>query len=297
MELGKKNGRRQQADASMTAAKRFGKYRDESQKDAREVSVGSDAVNRILGIWKEETVGSSAFLDINYRYVTEAISGVEYTSEDLTRFCLMLTDFQDETGFGDKAGLFLSALINEGKDAEYVINVEHLPGQIDHFGVENRKRVTVIGDLGDYAGDSMEEGTLTVKGNVGNRAGFIMKGGELRIEGSADDSLGDSMTGGRITVTESCGNELGDKMEGGEIIIEGDVYGVIGYEMKGGSITVNGDMIRERSEKRMGEERFIGTAGVKMEGGEIHFNGKYYVRETNVINGKIFHKGKLVVDK
>jgi formylmethanofuran dehydrogenase subunit C len=286
-----------EGNAPMSALKRFSSYKRETDKASRKAVVESDAVRRILDSWNDVRIKDVNDSSRNYEMIVRSIRGIEYTTEDIMRFSLALTDFQDEKGFSERAGFFLSALINEGKDAEYVINVEHLPGQIDNLGQENRKIVTVIGDLGDYTGDSMKGGILTVKGNVGDLAGFCMEEGELRIEGSADDSVGSSMEGGRITVAESCGDDTAESMRGGELVIEGDVYGSIGYMMEGGVITVNGDVVIELKPTVKKKESYSGTCGVWMRGGEIHFNGRCYIREANVINGKIYRNGKLVVNK
>jgi formylmethanofuran dehydrogenase subunit C len=283
-------------NTSMAARRRFGNYKDESQKATREAEVEDTALKRILSFWKQKDLMDGVCDERNYETLANAIRGIEYTSEDIHKFCIALTDLQDEKDFGMKAGYFLSALINEGQDTEYEINVEHLAGQIDFFGKNNRKIVTVTGDLGKYTGQSMQEGSLTVKGNVENDAGSFMDGGELRVEGSADGSLGDMMSGGRIIVKESCGTDVGEKMQGGEIIIEGDAYGNVGNEMEGGSITIMGNMIKEKVRK-MGVYTLFGTVGNEMQGGEIHLNGRYFLRKTCIKGGKIYHKGKLIVDK
>ena len=72
-------------------------------------------------------------------------------------------------------------------------------------------------------------------------------------------------------------------MKGGELIINGDCVDEVGYVMEGGKITVNGDAGQE--------------VGQHMRGGEIHLNGTYKWISRLVDGGKIFHKGKLIVDR
>jgi formylmethanofuran dehydrogenase subunit C len=72
-------------------------------------------------------------------------------------------------------------------------------------------------------------------------------------------------------------------MKGGELEIEGSVfYRFLGKNMQGGKITISG---------------FAGyEVGHYMKGGEIHIQGDYgslgYIEK-----GRIYHRGKLIVDK
>jgi len=73
----------------------------------------------------------------------------------------------------------------------------------------------------------------------------------------------------------------GQSMQSGKIIVNGNVDNGVGKEMEGGSITVNGNAAE--------------VVGWSMKGGEIHLNGGYEGIAGDV-KGKIFHRGKLVVD-
>jgi formylmethanofuran dehydrogenase subunit C len=280
-----------EGDASMAARRRFGAYKEESQKGTRDVVVENEAIREMLDAWNQMKLYHPTMIDPHgdHQGILSAVRDIGYTSEDVKAFCVALTDFQKEDHFAFKTGLFLSALINGGNEEEYIINIEHLEERIERLGFANRKKVTVIGDLGKHTGAFMERGSLTIKGNVGDDAGIALTGGHIIIQGCADESVGNGMTGGQITVKESCRDCVGVRMTGGDITIEGNVYGDVGLMMKGGSITVNGDVIKEDLKAR-------GIVGYGMEGGEIFLNGSYHLR-ASIIGGRIFHKGRLIVDK
>ena len=85
-----------------------------------------------------------------------------------------------------------------------------------------------------------------------------------------------------LVVNGDAGYYVGRGMTGGRVIIEGNLDDYAGSEMKGGSIMVKGNAGH--------------CIGEGMEGGEIHTDGE--IGEIgNVKHGKIFHKGKLIVDK
>jgi formylmethanofuran dehydrogenase subunit C len=283
-------------DTPMSASKRFGKYKEESKGAVRERVVDDDPLKLILGLWREYDSEEKDDAYEMYFPIAKAIGSIEYSTEDIMRFCASLSGFIEEKCFGIKAGVFLSALMNAGSDSEYVLDLSHVEEDIESIGLFNEKRITLIGDFGNYVGDCMRSGSLRIKGNVEDSAGFKMEGGEIIIEGCAEEKLGNIMRGGSIHVMGCCGNQAGNEMKGGEIIVEEDVYGTVGNEMKGGTITINGDMIKQ-TYRSDGTTVHAGTAGMDMEGGEIHLNGRYYATEANVRKGRIYHKGKLIVDK
>ena len=69
--------------------------------------------------------------------------------------------------------------------------------------------------------------------------------------------------------------------KGGVLIIEDDISKP-GCTMKGGRLVCHGDA--------------IGLVGENMNGGEVHIDGDIGPIG-NIIHGKIYHKGKLIVDK
>ncbi len=82
--------------------------------------------------------------------------------------------------------------------------------------------------------------------------------------------------------------------------ISGDAGFLLGSLMTGGIIELDGSVIRAGLGQRGGKIVINGFAGgligQSMEGGEIHVNGPY-CEPGKVNHGKIFHNGRLIVDK
>jgi len=78
--------------------------------------------------------------------------------------------------------------------------------------------------------------------------------------------------------------DLGMRMESGIIIVKGNAGNTVGHEMRGGRIIIEGS---------------VGVQpGFGMSGGEIHIGGRLGgLTEWDIHCGKIYHKGKLLVDK
>lgn len=107
---------------------------------------------------------------------------------------------------------------------------------------------------------------------------------EITIECNSPPALvGWEMGKGRIIVNGSTGENAGLDMKGGEIIISGNTGNGLGRCMHGGIVRVEGDA---------GEE-----TGVLMIGGELHIKGDISSIGNDIVGGRIYHKGKLIVDK
>ena len=85
------------------------------------------------------------------------------------------------------------------------------------------KSIRVLGDAGDWTGDSMSGGEIHVKGNAGNGTGDSMSGGEIYVEGDVGNQTGESMSGGEIYAGGDVGNWTGRFMSGGILRIDGDI--------------------------------------------------------------------------
>ena len=154
--------------------------------------------------------------------------------------------FQNEPDFTKRAGVFLSVLINLGRDNNYIVNTLNWNDCPDFLGMLNAKNIIVKGDVGEYLGKSMRKGHIRVEGNALDFVGLHMRGGSISIEGGVNDLAGSDMKGGTIEIRGNAGGAVGHCMGGGQIHLEGD------YD------TLN-----------------------------VNF----------VYSGKIYHKGKLIVDK
>ena len=189
-----------------------------------------------------------------------------------------MNDLEDteDLAFGNKAGTFFTVLINNGKDEEYVIFTENWGFEADFLGEENCKKIIINGDVGCALGAEMRSGSIVLGGNAGDEVGIVMSGGKIRVDGDVFGHCGESMEGGEITIMGNVKpeknslrtllggtNYLGRAMENGKIVVMGDVSVIIGENMTGGEIHLEGD----------------------------------YESIGNVIHGKIYHKGKLIVDK
>ena len=270
----------------MAVSKRFGQYRKEEKKEVRAADVNeSETLRQLKTAWAayEHIRSSGGYSEQSYERASGLIlsKSLNYTSEDIEEFSLLLAGFQHEENFSEKVGVFLSALINNGKDESYTVHTRHLASPIDCLGCRNRKNVTVNGDVGAYTFQGMECGSVVIEGDALTTAAQWLSGGEVVIKGNTT-RLGIAMKGGRIITEGHAGGIMGWMMEDGEIIAKGDVYSA-GFEMRGGKI------------------RIEGNAGVQvgsyMKGGEIHLEGSYESIAEDIQGGKIFHKGKLIVDK
>jgi hypothetical protein len=249
----------------------FGRYRSEESHDVRNAKVKSDlALEELNKLYREIDrtylfhSGYPVPNDFAYERVNNSMKNRKYSAADLELFSISLTEFQDEDHFSAIAGLMLSALINNGKDTDYVIYTAHLNVPIDFLGYQNTKNIIVEGNVDSWVGNRMNCGTILVKGNAKDEIGYAMNNGILTVEGNA-------------------GNSVGKNLKGGSLIVKGSVSYGIGTEMTGGTITVNGNADM--------------NAGLYMHGGEIHVDGELGSIGDRIGHGKIYHKGVLIVDK
>jgi len=347
---------------------RFDRYAPEQEREVRRLDVKEDAVLRELKkAWQAHDIIKNrhrhrvlSYEDEYYGAVSESLKKLNYSATDVEKFSVALIEFEDEEHFGEKAGLFISALINGCKDEQYKIHTRHLKGwDINYLGYKNTKgiivegnvgaalgmymedgQITVNGDVLDAAGHTLRGGTITINGKGRGRLGTHMEGGSIVLNGNATACAGELMKGGSIIVRGNGGREVGKMMENGTITIEGDAGHSVGAYLEGGCITVKGDAgdyvglymsggaiavngnaagyvgkhmrqgtitIGGDAEQAVGWEmaggvvRVKGNAGkdfgVFMSGGEIHLEGDYEDLADDIRGGKIYHKGKLIVDK
>jgi hypothetical protein len=253
---GEKQKRVAVADASVaTMASRFGRYKPEEEKTVRKAEVVEDeTLKKMKDAWKaaNAAVERNLFSDF-YDAAIMFVHGMEYGVRDVEKFSLAMVEFEHEERFYQKAGVFLGALINEGKDEDYIIHSSHLACGIDHLGYRNTKNITVQGSAGDYCGNGMEGGSITVEGDTGGGCGYDMEGGSVIVKGNTDDTCGYQMKGGSITVNGDAGERCGHEMEGGSVIVNGDAGHACGSLMKGGEIHINGEISTIRGDTKLGK--------------------------------------------
>jgi formylmethanofuran dehydrogenase subunit C len=104
-------------------------------------------------------------------------------------------------------------------------------------------RLTVDGDVGDWAGAGMRGGTLVVRGSAGRHLGGArpgeragVRGGEIVVHGDAGEQAGAGLRRGLIAVGGRVGEAAGLRMLAGTIVALGGVGPLAGAGMRRGSI-------------------------------------------------------------
>ena len=247
----------------------FKGFKSEQRSDVRvQVVERNEVLEQMMSAWKKylSLPRRKADLCISepcYSQAIEIVKKLNYTAKDVENFSILLGQEEQDQKFFMISGLFLSALINVGKDSDYTIHTVHFAEGIWFLGYGNTKNITVHGDTGDYAGEEMKSGNLIVTGNVGPHAATCMEDGNIVIEGNA-------------------GHDAGFYLKGGKVTIKGDVTELLGQSLEGGVIIVEGNAGQ--------------NVGIYLNGGEIHIKGSYQTIG-EVLKGKIFHRGILIVDK
>jgi len=265
-----------------------------------EPSKALEGMKKAWGNCSPECAGEFEWIS-EYRRMLAEISGLGYSAKDVEIFSIALAEFQCEKKFSERAGLFLSALINNCEADEFAITTRHLTEHISILGFQNKKKIRVEGDIADNAGWQTESGTLIVNGNAAKNVGAFMSGGAIIVNGNAGGDIGNSMWGGNIIVAGDAGNRAGWNMWGGAISIEGDAGNALGAWMLKGSITVKGNA-GDIVGMNMGSGRiFVGGnagdgVGQDMTGGEIRLSGSFVLSD-RIKGGIIFHNRDLVFCK
>jgi formylmethanofuran dehydrogenase subunit C len=191
--------------------------------------------------------------------------------------------------------------------------------------------IVVHGDSLQGTGISQKGGSIEIRGNASGQVGLYMNDGEIVVRGDAEANVGLQMHGGKITVegdtiTEDItildgtlvfkgnvkGEHIGDHNTfGGRISVKGDVEGMIGKSQTEGEIVIHGDVKGDVGPGLRGARITVkgsvdGVVGAfkssngnnyaPMDSGEVHIGGE--IKELEEINGgKIYQRGKLIVDK
>jgi formylmethanofuran dehydrogenase subunit C len=287
---------------------RLGRFGDEEERaSTRAIVTESQGLKAIIQAWQDydfsimyKTI-KGRINDQNYQNAQTVVADIDYDAHDVEQFSIALIDMVDEREWagwlGEKLGIFLSALINSGKDDDYEIHTKDL-GSINYLGYCNRKRITVHGDLGEHLGEYMECGSITVKGDVKpGSIGAAMRSGEILIEGDAGSFIGELMAGGSITIEGNAKGEIGEYMREGKITVKGNADGCrIGTGMSGGEIEIHGNVRDEAGSFMSGGSILVKgdvriTAGEGMTGGLIVVDGN-----AGDLVGQGMSGGKIIVN-
>ncbi len=144
-----------------------------------------------------------------YRDACELAKTVDYDSIDISGFITKIAGSNDR-----KTGLFISALLNHGDEAEYIIDVRDL-GRPSLIGFRATSRVTIVGNCGPHAGKEQIGGELTFKDDTDYGAAAWKSGGTTIIEGSSGDFTGLCMRGGDLIVLGHAGRDAVHEITGG----------------------------------------------------------------------------------
>jgi hypothetical protein len=171
-----------------------------------------------------------------------------YGRKDVEGFAAALPGFNGRPPAGDRrwgefAGHFLSALMELSRSRAFRISTRGLDCLLTDIGYRTAKRIEVLGDVGDYAGSSMQGGSLSVTGSAGNCLGVGMDAGTIEV-GNAGKEAGCGMKGGRIVITHDAGESLGEDMRGGEIHVHGKIASL--GDVKNGKIFHEGKLVVDR---------------------------------------------------
>lgn len=219
---GRKHRIHEQMRGTLAFANRFQKYAPMEEKTVRDVQVTeNEVVTQLKRLFRQTKYEGDPFYDEAFhKQVARLVKGLDYSAKDVELFSLALIELQKDFkdifmvthfglpwGFGSstKVGLFLSALINEGKDRDYIIHTENLSFAIFDLGFKNTKNITVVGPVGNRLGILMKSGTIVVTGHVADQIGVHMDGGTIRVKGNTGDDIGEDMQDGKIYLSGNYG--------------------------------------------------------------------------------------------
>lgn len=171
------------------------------------------------------------------------IKKMDYTARDVEEFLEGLGKYQPEKNFANRAGLFISDLVNQCKDEKFHLNVRHLDVLVNYLGYHNTKTVWVSGSVGDHAFHG-SSGWGEIDGDAGNFAGAYSSGGRLHLKGNALDYFFAYGNGGRGIADGDVRDCAGRGNRGADVIIHGHARHETGAEQEDGSIHV-GKSVRD----------------------------------------------------
>ncbi len=224
----------------------FAKLEPTVERDVLGENITADRrLERTVTAWESFLKHTQMSLDSSGRLARNQadayVEGIDCTNEELGRFILTLTNYQEQQLFGLRAGEFISALVNTGSEPGYSISVRHLQSSIGFLGMLNTKNLMVEGNISGNAALEMLGGTFRIKGNVGAQVGHLATGGIIIVEGDAEYEAGRYLNGATLIVKGNCLGSIGDRMQSGTIKMEGE-YGKLGH-VCGGQIYHKGKLI------------------------------------------------------
>ncbi len=171
-------------------------------------------IERCVGdsVWREDRES----IERTYAVALQIANETMWQPEDVSTFGEYALQKDDPDFFLiGPLGLFLSAFCNASDLTDMTLNLGGQDLRVPLVGYRLRDGLvlTVVGNLGDLAGISLEGGHLKVTGSVGRYLGAGMMAGKIEVSGDVGRFVGEQMTGGEIQVMGRLGG-LG-KPQGG----------------------------------------------------------------------------------
>lgn len=225
------------------AVKRFSGFKPETEQRVRAQLVD---INPAIEAMKKEW---TRFVDLDpddeekcYATILHRMKNQRYSAKDVEAFSLVLPGFANEYRFLERAGFFLSAMMNRSRDSEFAIHTNQFTEPICYLGYRNSKNIIVKGNAGGYIGARMRKGSISVDGDAEGSLGCWMKSGSIIVRGNAGSCLGIGMKGGKITIMGDIEDYAGWNQHGGAITVNGNAGMGLGGWMAGGVIRINGSL-------------------------------------------------------
>lgn len=228
---------------------RFKGFKPESEASVRGADVQKTTQTKaIMAAWFADKFEGDCNADYAYGCALDALSGIRATAAEINEFIEFLktlpeNDLNYKGGkydFRERAGTFLSALINTSEEPVFDINLSGLV-PLDDLAYENCKDLTITGNVGDNVGFA-NEGKLEIFGDSGDMLGFAHGGGELILWGHCQGEAGQCMDGGKLVIHGEF-EALGDEMTGGEIHVSRINKFQVNETATGGKIYRNGKLV------------------------------------------------------
>ena len=204
----------------------FGRYKPESEHSVNIPDIREDkTLKRLVGAFQcfmlsEPEPRAEREYDQAHSIIFPLRSN--YAAKDITTFSIAFAKFQNMVFFEDRAGPFISALIDNCADKEITIITEHLAQMLNYFGYYDIKHVVIKGSIGESC-CPFNLGTVDIEGHVGHQCGLKNKA-TINIKGNTGTifgygNKGKLNVGGRIG---SLGGDIGtgDIYESGKQIVK-----------------------------------------------------------------------------
>jgi len=151
------------------------------------------------GLWQADR----QTIERTYAVAWQIVSEMDWELTDVEAFCTHALQSNDSAFFVmDPLGLFLSAFCNASSLSEIRLDLSGEDLRLSLLGYQLREglTLTLVGELGDLIGISLNGGHLMVEGNVRHYLGAGMTSGQLEVSGNAGRFIGEQMQGGDIHI-------------------------------------------------------------------------------------------------